>query len=97
MLFPLVWSALFMGYVFCFFFATKIDHLYEIVSAVAIICVIFYILAILTYVYIIEYTPNTRTIQPDEMPMRMQVMYEPPRPIPQKKEKMAKTISFDLP
>lgn len=87
-----------MGYIFCFFFATKIDHLYEIVSGVAIICVIFYILAILTYVYIVEYTPNIHTIhtiQADEMPMRAQVEYEAPKP--RKTGKMTKTISFELP
>ncbi|XP_055312574.1 uncharacterized protein LOC129574519 [Sitodiplosis mosellana] len=94
MLFPLVWSALFIGYVLCFFFATKIHNLYEIVSAVAIISVIFYILAILTYVYIIEYIPNTRTIQADEMPMRTQVLYEAPRMNPQRTGKM---VDFELP
>lgn len=86
-----------MGYIFCFFFSTKIDHLYEIVSGLAIFCVLFYVLAILTYVYIIEYTLNIRTTHADELPMRTHVLYEPPKTSPKKKEKLTKTISFDLP
>lgn len=86
-----------MGYCFCFFFATKIDHLYVIVSISAIFCLIFYIFAILTYVYIIEYTPNTRTIPADDMPMRTQVLYQAPKKSPEKTKKLTKTISFELP